>query len=352
VGHARDTILRKDPAAAIIIRAWRSLSGGEATRDPERRTLIACSGGCDSSALALTLAAASDHLVIAHIVHDLRPAEQSHADRDAAHSLAAKLDLPFAESSISARAHKGNPRPGNLEASARRLRYHALASLASQHHCPFIATAHHADDLLETMLMRLLRGTGPAGLSPIRPSRVLGHHTLIRPMLHTTRADAERLCTLANHPWQTDATNADTSRLRNDLRANVLPHLRRLSPTVAEHAATTSELLAQSADVIHTLAHRLRQSCTQPPHDPHTLTWPRAKLRRVPAVVLGELLRQSAHTLAAGWRMDRLSSRVLTAAANAIRDQVTDPRTFTWAPVTVTITAHTVTLTATQPVTR
>jgi tRNA(Ile)-lysidine synthetase-like protein len=349
VGHARDTI-RKDPAAAAIIRAWRALSGGESTRDPQRRTLIACSGGCDSSALALTLAAASDHLVIAHIVHDLRPAEQSHADRDAARNLAATLNLPFAEASISARPQPGNPHPGNLEASARRLRYHALAALATQHHCPFIATAHHADDLLETMLMRLLRGTGPAGLSPIRPSRVLNHHTLIRPMLHTTRADAERLCALASHAWQTDATNADTSRLRNDLRANVLPHLRRLSPTVAEHAATTSELLAQSSDVINTLAHRLRQTCTQPdphdPHDPHTLSWPRARLRRVPAVVLGELLRQSAHTLAKGWRMDRLSSRVLTAAAAAIRDRVTDPRTFTWAPVTVTITAHTVTLSA------
>lgn len=338
MGHARDTI-RRDPAAAAIIRAWRALSGGEATRDPQRRTLIACSGGCDSSALALTLAAASDHLVIAHIVHDLRPAEHAHADRDAAAGLAARLNLPFAESSVAAR-----PLAGNLEASARGLRYHALAALATQHRCPFIATAHHADDLLETMLMRLLRGTGPAGLAPIRPRRVLGHHTLIRPMLHTTRADAERLCTLANHPWQTDATNADTSRLRNDLRANVLPHLRRLSPTVAEHAATTSELLAQSADVIHALAYRLHQAGAQP--DPHTLSWPRPRLRRVPAIVLGELLRQSAQTLAEGWRMDRLSSRVLSAAAAAIRDRVTDPRTFTWAPVTVTITAHTVTLSA------
>lgn len=341
MGHARDTAaaIRADPAAAAIIREWRALTGGADVRDPERRTLIACSGGCDSSALALTLAAASPHLVIAHIVHDLRPPQEAHADRDAARDLATSLDLPFATAAIAARAQ-----PGNLEAAARRLRYRALVSLARQHRCPFIATAHHADDLLETMLMRLLRGTGPAGLAPIWPRRTIDRVTVVRSMLSISRADAERLCALAGHAWRTDSSNDDTALLRNDLRANVIPHLRRLSPTVAQRAAATSALLAQSAALVEAAARRLLSGAASP--EPSTLSWPRQRLRRVPAIILGALLRRSAHTLAQGWRTDRLSQRVLSAAAEAIRGRSTDPRTFAWAPVTVTITAHEVTVTA------
>ncbi len=339
MGLARNTVsaLRADPAAAAVIREWRTLTGGAAVRDPERRTLVACSGGCDSSALALTLAAASPHLVIAHIMHDLRPPEEAHADRDATRALAESLGLPFATTNVEARREGGN-----LEATARTLRYRALVDLARQNRCPFIVTAHHADDLLETMLMRLLRGTGPAGLAPIWLRRRMGGLTIVRPMLTITREDAERLCRIAGHTWRTDASNEDTSFLRNDLRANVIPHLRRLSPTVAQRAAATAALLGESAAVISGAARKLRTQAASPA--PGVLTWPRQLLRRVPAIILGALLRQSAQVLARGWRADRLSHRVLTAAAEAIRDHSTDPRTFTWAPVTVTITAHDVTV--------
>src|SRR5262249_13089156 len=151
---------RTDPTVRAITRSWRSLTGGTSRgHDRARRTLIACSGGGDSCGLALALAAAisnpADLLVIAHLVHDMRPESEPLAHRDAPRDLASALGLPFVERSIRVKTAGGN-----AEAVARRLRYQALAQLASEHGCPFIATAHHAQDQLETMLMALIRGSG------------------------------------------------------------------------------------------------------------------------------------------------------------------------------------------------
>jgi len=326
------TALRKDPAGAAIVASWRRLTGGREVRDPHRRTLVAVSGGCDSSALLLALAAATDNLVAAHIVHDFRSPAEALADRDTAAGLAQRLGIPFVEGHIQARRVGGN-----LEAASRRLRYHELARLAAEQACPYLVTAHHADDLLETMLMRLIRGTGPAGLAPIRARRRLTGVTIVRPMLAITRADAERLCTLAGHHWATDATNSDTSRLRNDLRATVLPHLRRLSPLVSQKAAVTSELVGEAAAIIRAHARRLLQQATRLEN---SLAWPRTRLRRTPRIILGELLRTAARDLADGWHMDRLSHRVLQGALRAIKDHSTDPRTFEWSHLRVHVLAN------------
>ncbi len=339
VGHTRDTYaaIRKDPAAAAAIRSWRTLTGGRGVRDPQRRTLIACSGGCDSSALALTLSAASRNLVIAHIVHDLRPPAQAHADRDAVQALAERLSVPFAQASIQPRAAGSN-----AEAAARRLRYQALARLASQHACPFVATAHHGDDLLETMLMRLLRGAGPRGLAAIRASRPLNARTtLIRPLLAAARADTVRLCGLAHHAWQEDSTNTDVSRFRSALRHGVVPALKALAPHVVTRAVASSDLLAGAADLVHDRATALLAAATR---DESGLWWLRASLAAEPPVVLGELLRLAARDCSGGRGMDRLSRPTLRRATEAIRDDSTEPRTFAWRSVRLLVTARRITV--------
>src|SRR5690606_21436742 len=81
-------------------------------RDADRRTLVACSGGCDSTALALALRTTSIPLVLAHVVHDMRPAPEALADRDHAEALARALAIPFAEAHVTVRA----PDSTNLEA--------------------------------------------------------------------------------------------------------------------------------------------------------------------------------------------------------------------------------------------
>ncbi|MBS0187758.1 MAG: tRNA lysidine(34) synthetase TilS [Planctomycetes bacterium] len=239
------------PTVQQVLAAWRRLTGGRGVRDPDRRTLVACSGGADSSALVLALSAQPESVVVAHIEHDMRPAAESRRCADAARTLAHALSLPFVSARIQAKAL-----PGNYEANARVLRYQALARLAGEQGCRAVATAHHAEDQLETMLLKLMRGAGPAGLAGIRVKRRLpGGVTLIRPMLSLMREDARSLCRDCGWVWSEDATNADISRRRAAIRATVLPALLTIDPRTPSKAADAARLALRTADF---LSHQAR----------------------------------------------------------------------------------------------
>jgi tRNA(Ile)-lysidine synthase len=326
--------LRRDPGVRSIIAAWRRLTGGRARRDPDRRTLVACSGGADSSALALALASASRGLVIAHVLHDLRPIEQATADRDAACALAQRLGVPFVEASIRpARA------PGNAESIARRLRYAALARLARVHECPFVAVAHHADDAVETLLMRLIRGTGPQGLGGMHEARPLAPSgpMLIRPMLGVTREEALRICTNAGWIWNEDQTNQDVTRLRAAIRARVLPVLRDLSPGMAKRTAKASVLLAQNATLAREKAAALLEQTSENEAPNAAFSLDRMLLRGQSPLVLGEVVRQAARLLGGAMRLDRLNAKSLEAVVRAMKDESNQPREFTLAGLRVAV---------------
>lgn len=328
--------LRHDQACRRLLQSWRRLAGGPV------RTLVACSAGADSSALAIALAAGKAPIVVAHVVHDFRPPEQAHADRDAAARLAGLLNAPFAEASVRAR-----PLGGNLEATSRRLRYAALARLAAAHGCACIATAHHAGDQLETMLMRLVRGAGPAGLAGIRPRlllRVAGVEPparLIRPMLGLTRADAERICALAGWSWRVDSTNDDTSRLRSAVRQGPAALLEALAPGAEARAAHAAELLRDAAGLVRDAADELVAAGRV--DDPASATprydWPRARLREQRAVVVGEVLRRAAGLIRGPRGLDRLGGRSVHQAVRAVRSGGTDPKQFTWGSVEILVRA-------------
>jgi len=322
------------------VSAWRLLTGGRRVRDPARRTLVACSGGADSSALALVLGrSAPGSVVLAHILHDLRPAAEAAADRDAAASLAARLGVPFAERAVTVLAVAGN-----AEAAARRARYAALEGIAGEHRCRFVATAHHGDDLVETVLMRLMRGAGPGGLAGLRPSRPLstgsGVH-LVRPMLGVTHADARGICAAAGWTWAVDRTNADLTRLRAALRADVLPRLRALSPQLHLRVGAASELLAETEALARPLRAALLARADRRDGE---LAWRRTDLREEPAVIVGAVLRAAAAELVGDRGQDRLGARVVRTAVRAVLDAETHPRRFAWPGIDLLVDAHAVTL--------
>ncbi len=338
-------LTRKDAAVRRITPTWRELTGGTGRgRDSVRRTLLACSGGADSSAMVLALAAGAASpektFVVAHIVHDLRPAADALADRDATRELAEALGIPFVEARVNVR-----PEGGNAEAAARRLRYAALERLASEQRCPVIATAHHADDQLETMLMALVRGGGPRGLAGIAECSRRGGLRLIRPMLGMTRADCERLCREAGWPWREDATNKDASRLRAALRQRVLPVLEAIRPGASRRAARSAGLFGGAAALVRERAQGLieRGECDL------GFAWGRRDLRREPAIVVGEVLRRAALCLADGRNADRLGSNLVMPVVRALRGRCTDPRRFQWPCVEVSVDAHSVRVHRTQP---
>lgn len=318
-----------------IVRDWRRLSGGSNVRDNHRKTLIACSGGVDSMALTLALASASPHLAIAHIIHDMRPRSEALASRDAAKDLATRLDLPFFEQEIAAKA-KGH----NYEARARTLRYAALESIAKDHACPFIATAHHADDQLETVLMRLLRGSGPEGMAGLLPYRTLNGCSLIRPMLAVTRDDAITLCHATHTDWVEDTTNRDESHLRSALRHRVVPLLKELEPKASAAAVRAAKLQGQSLGVLAKATGILFTKADGLATESNILRWNRADLQQEPAILIGELIRRTAMLLNSTPWGDRSGLRAISAITDAIKDDSTEPRQFSVTGIEVLVTAR------------
>ena len=246
--------MAENPAAPSYLPLVRSLSHGLRHRVGVREgdhLIVACSGGADSVALLRALHLLHDRrkwnlsLTVAHIQHHLRPPEDAEGDAAFVEALAERMGLKYARRDITP-----GEAAGNVEANAREQRYAALAEVARQVGAGFVATAHHADDQLETLLMAILRGTTAKGLRGIAWHRPLDEQvTLIRPMLNATHADAVEFLESLDQPWREDATNLDKSRTRARLRHDVLPVLRELRPSVARKAVEFSESLQQTDDM-------------------------------------------------------------------------------------------------------
>lgn len=321
VGIARIDLrtVRRDRAARAVVRAWRTLAG-------DGRTLVACSGGADSVALALTLAAsAADRVALGHVVHAMRSAEESLADRDMVRSLAGALGVGFDERSIRRES-------GNAEAGARRGRLESLAEMAREAGCASVATGQHAGDQFETVVMALARGAGPRGAGGMPRSRVIaGGLNLIRPMLGVERADCERICRIAGVEWRHDRTNDDRSRTRAAIRHAVTPAVIAIRPGAVRRAAASAELIADSAGVVEDRVCEVFGD---------GYSWPRATLAAERRIVAGEGLRLAHARLAGGSGRDRLSQRRLNSVIDAIRDGAMHERVFMWPEsVRVDITA-------------
>lgn len=190
--------------------------------------LVAVSGGPDSVALLRGLdslkTAGSDHLVVAHFNHRLRGAE-SDADQAFVAETAARLGVPL-EVGYPASGPIRSGRGDGFEAAARRARYQFFTATAAKVGARYVAVAHTADDQAETILHRILRGTGIGGLGGMRRVRPLCEAaTLIRPLLSFRRAEVRAYLEDIGQPYQLDATNLDVRRTRNRIRHRLLPEL-------------------------------------------------------------------------------------------------------------------------------
>lgn len=330
----------RDPFVRRVRAGWRSLTGGSAIRDSERGTLIACSGGADSAALVLALADRSP--TVAHVVHDWRPAEQAWADRDATQSLAERLQLAYVERHVSVRSERGN-----IESVARRERYRALCDLASERGLRFIATGHHADDQLETLLLRLCRGAGVHGMRGIAPRRTIGAMEIIRPMLGVRRAECEEFCTRCRYPWRVDATNDDMALARAALRRRVLPALIEIEPRAPDNAVRVARQMRRAADHLHDQAATLLEAARQAEG---RLEWERPTLRGCDEWVLGQTLRLAAERIGGPHGSDRRGARPVGACVRAIRDAAGGRRVFEWGGVRVVVEREQVLMTGASDV--
>lgn len=286
-------------------------------------------------ALAAILATVDPKPILAHIIHDLRPAEQTSLDCDAVYALAMKLGCQSIHQSIHIKSI-----PGNQEHNARTARYSTLAKIAQEHDVRFIATGHHADDQLETMLMNLSRGAGVRGLGGINETRIFNQATIIRPMLSITHQDAIDLCNELGIKFTHDHTNDDHSFTRNRLRHTLLPILRDFDPNIAQRASTSADSCRSTIEALRALVERSLWTLANIDHD--TVTWNRTDLQDEPRAALVELMWMSIDHLCQGVGSDRVNNTSLNDVVCAVTDSSTEPRSCRLGPIVVEVTARTV----------
>jgi tRNA(Ile)-lysidine synthetase-like protein len=174
--------------------------------------VIAVSGGVDSVALLHRLSQLPDmQLVVAHYDHGIR--EDSIEDRKHVQQLARQLGLPFVYD-------EGNLGKNASEAAARQARYGFLRSVQRQSRAHAIITAHHQDDVIETAILNLVRGTGRKGMSSLKST-----DGIVRPLLHMPKEELIAYAKLHQLQWREDSTNTDTKYKRNYVRHKIVPKL-------------------------------------------------------------------------------------------------------------------------------
>lgn len=219
--------------------------------------LCACSGGPDSNAMLHVVAGLREALglrLFAHGVdHGLRADAAS--ELAVAAAVAGSVGVPFDVTRVDV------PRGGNLMARARAARYTALRTAAAVRGAELVATAHTADDRAETVLMRILRGAGPRGLSvlPVRSG------DLLRPLIRARRDDVLKHLRRHRVPFAEDPSNLDGRFLRVRVRREVMPLLVDLSPRLVESLCALSDALGElpvDDDPLGFLGRRQRQAVT------------------------------------------------------------------------------------------
>ena len=218
-----------------------------------QRVLVACSGGADSIFMLCQLWAQADELgvelVVAHYNHRWR-GEDSQLDAEFVQELAQQLGCLFVSSA----------RPENeaafTETTARALRLDFLRAAAREHGCQCIAFGHQQNDILETQLQRLARGSGTDGLAAPRPVHFFeAYPTHVRPVLHLGAGAIRMALNACEIPWREDLSNEDVGISRNALRHNVIPSLSdALGRDASAGSARSRYLLEEDANALDALA--------------------------------------------------------------------------------------------------
>jgi tRNA(Ile)-lysidine synthase len=205
--------------------------------EPNKRYLLACSGGLDSMALAHILHAAGIQVELAHVNFGLRGTE-SDGDEEFVKNWAQ-------DRSLSIHIHRANTMEWadkngiSIQMAAREIRYKFFEEIRNQHHLKGIILAHHQDDQLETIFLNLVRGTGIEGLYGMSERR----GWLIRPLLPFSRAQLESYMKEVKQTWREDRSNASSDYKRNKLRHSGLPALYNLEPDARQNLLQSFERL-------------------------------------------------------------------------------------------------------------
>ena len=224
--------------------------------DAQEPILLGLSGGADSSALLIMLAEhakqVGSRIYAAHLNHGIRGDE---ADRDeqfckelcsrvGVEFFSKKLDIP----SIASASGE------SVETAARNARYDFFYKIMKEMGIKILATAHNADDNLETLLFNIARGTGLGGLCGIPESRPIGDCVVIRPILTMEKEKIISFCENNGLSFVTDSTNADNEYTRNKIRNRIIPILKEINPSAVRNASRMTESLKDDSLCLQSMA--------------------------------------------------------------------------------------------------
>ncbi len=206
----------------------------------QQPVLLACSGGRDSMALAHLMLLSKIEFALAHCNFQLR-GNESDGDEQFVKSFATTHNIPFFNAHFNTQTISTESKKG-IQETARNLRYEWLEMIRKEHGFSFIATAHHANDNVETLLINLFKGTGLAGLHGIK--EVNGN--IIRPMLFAPRADINDFVSTHQISYREDSSNSSEKYLRNDVRLNIIPSIEKTFPNAVLQMNASIQRFAQA----------------------------------------------------------------------------------------------------------
>jgi tRNA(Ile)-lysidine synthase len=242
-GNARQAILNSKVERTRRMDGFLAFINEHQLFTPTDRVLVAVSGGIDSVVLTHLLHRYGYTIGLAHVNFGLREAE-SDADAAFVENMARQYGVPYHHTGFDTEA-EAKQRGESIQVTARQLRYAWFGQVRTQYAYRYVATAHHLDDVLETVLLNLTRGTGLTGLTgiPICTAEV------VRPLWFASREQIEAYAREQGLTWRDDASNATDKYARNRLRHQVVPVLKELNPGLLTHLPHTLTYL-RTADAV------------------------------------------------------------------------------------------------------
>lgn len=267
-----------------MINSFQNFIRRENLFQPKERVLLAVSGGVDSVVLCHLFHQANLDFGIAHCNFQLRGND---SDEDAlfVNNLAQKWDVPFFEIVFDTNNYVEKNKV-SIQVAARDLRYNWLESIRNEHDFKYIATAHHLDDSLETVLYNFTKGCGIRGLHGILPKV----KNIIRPMLFTTKKEVINFALEKNISFREDASNATDKYARNNIRHQVIPTLEKINPSLQKTAAENIQRLQETEQLFDYAITLLQKEVSEQRGEQTFIHLEKLKASPAPSTLLFEIL--------------------------------------------------------------
>ncbi|MHB9148153.1 MAG: tRNA lysidine(34) synthetase TilS, partial [Candidatus Amoebophilus sp.] len=251
----------------------------------EEPVLLAVSGGVDSVVMCSLFHEARLHFAIAHCNFGLR-GQESEGDEAFVHTLAQQYQVEFFTKRFDTKTYAKTNKL-STQMAARELRYAWFKELCNTHQINKLATAHHANDCLETILFNLTKGTSIAGLHGILPKQ----KNLIRPLLFASKESLLQYAQAKGLSWREDSSNRQEDYARNLIRHQVIPSLKLINPNLESTTNLTIDRLSQVEKLFNEQLGNIRKEIFFQQEGIYYITIQKIKEKPWAAVVLWELLK-------------------------------------------------------------